>query len=243
MSAMTRTDCEVADVSRIRSIKPEFWVSEQIGECSTTARLLFIGMWNFCDDQGVHPSKYMTLKAQVFPFDSITIKEITALVAELVSVGLIQEYRVGADDFWIVTGWPKHQKIDKPSRKYPLPLAEGSPNPRGKLGEEYPPDVDVEGRGRDVESNGEIARATKAGLMIKAMREAGIAAVNPGDVRLLAMIEAGATEDEFRTAAAEASKAGKNFGYALAIIKGRREDAAKLGSLPAAQSVNHGAYV
>lgn len=31
-------------MARIRSIKPEFWVSEQIGECSTNARLTFIGL-------------------------------------------------------------------------------------------------------------------------------------------------------------------------------------------------------
>jgi len=44
-------------MARIRTIKPEFWVSEQVGECSPNARLLFIGMWNFCDDRGVHPAK------------------------------------------------------------------------------------------------------------------------------------------------------------------------------------------
>ena len=30
------------------------WTSEQIVECSPIARLLFIGMWNFCDDGGNH---------------------------------------------------------------------------------------------------------------------------------------------------------------------------------------------
>ena len=240
---MTRTDCGGADMSRIRSIKPEFWVSEQIGACSTSARLLFIGMWNFCDDQGIHPAKFMTLKAQVFPFDPITIKEITALVAELVSGGLIREYRLGEENFWIVTGWAKHQKIDKPSRKYPLPLADGSANPRREVAEEHPPDVDVEGRGRDVESNRGSASAAAAGLMAKAMRESGIAAVNPGDPRLLALIDAGVTEVECRAAAADAAKAGKGFGYVLGIIKGRRDDAAKLAGLPAAHADRREVYV
>ena len=41
-------------MARIRSIKPEFWTAEQVMECSPMARLLFIGMWNFCDDGGNH---------------------------------------------------------------------------------------------------------------------------------------------------------------------------------------------
>ena len=43
-------------MARIRSIKPQFWTSEQIADCSSNARLLFIGLWNFCDDCGVHPA-------------------------------------------------------------------------------------------------------------------------------------------------------------------------------------------
>ena len=31
-------------MARIRSIKPEFWVSEQVAECSTSARLTFVGL-------------------------------------------------------------------------------------------------------------------------------------------------------------------------------------------------------
>lgn len=41
-------------MARIRTIKPEFWTAEQVMELSRDARLLFIGMWNFCDDAGVH---------------------------------------------------------------------------------------------------------------------------------------------------------------------------------------------
>ena len=59
-------------MARIRTIKPEFWTSEQVMECSPLARLLFIGVWNFCDDAGNHPMSAKTLKALVFPGDDIT---------------------------------------------------------------------------------------------------------------------------------------------------------------------------
>jgi hypothetical protein len=105
-------------MARIRSIKPEFFTSEQIAECSTTARLLFVGLWVFCDDGGVHPASLKRLKMEVFPADCITADEIGVLVEELVNQGLIETYAVDGQEFWHVTGW-KHQKIDKPTYLYP----------------------------------------------------------------------------------------------------------------------------
>ena len=61
---------------RNRMIKSEFWTSEQIIFCSPLARLLFIGLWNFADDNGVHPASYIKIKAEVFPGDNIDIKQI-----------------------------------------------------------------------------------------------------------------------------------------------------------------------
>ena len=65
-------------MARIRTVKPEFWTSEQIVECDPVARLLFIGMWNFADDHGVLPYAPMTFKIQVFPgsaFDTCAIAQ------------------------------------------------------------------------------------------------------------------------------------------------------------------------
>lgn len=108
-----------AFMGRIRTIKPEFWVSEQVVECSPNARLLFIGMWNFCDDGGNHPASPKSLKMQVFPGDDFTVTYISDLIDELKNQRLIAEY-TGNDgkNYWHVTGW-HHQKIDRPSFKYP----------------------------------------------------------------------------------------------------------------------------
>ena len=131
-------------MARIRTIKPEFWTSEQIVECSPIARLLSIGMWNFCDDGGNHPASAKTLKMQIFPGDDIAISQIEALVAELVDAGLLSEYLAEGRRYWNVTGW-KHQKIERPSYKYPRPLADNSPNDRRQLDARHPP----EGKGRE----------------------------------------------------------------------------------------------
>ncbi len=108
-------------MSRIRTIKPEFWTSEQIMECSPLARLAFIGMWNFCDDNGVHPASCKTLKAEVFPGDDLTASNVQELVNELLRQQLIATFLADSRPWWVVTGW-HHQLINRPSKsRYPLP--------------------------------------------------------------------------------------------------------------------------
>lgn len=104
---------------RNRMIKPEFWISEQVLNCSPMARLLFIGIWNFSDDNGVHPAAYKKLKAEIFPTDDCSIKEIQSWVSELMQQGLLNEYTVTDKTYWIVTGWGKHQTIKYPTYIYP----------------------------------------------------------------------------------------------------------------------------
>ena len=107
-------------MARIRSIKPELWTSEQITDVSPLARLLFIGMFNFCDDAGIHPASAKRLKLEVFPADDILQAQILRMIDELVTVGLLMEYEVDGEQYWQVTGW-HHQKIDQPTYKYPRP--------------------------------------------------------------------------------------------------------------------------
>jgi len=118
-------------MARIRTIKPDFFTSEQISECSRDARLLFIGIWNFCDDAGIHPVSYKQLKMQIFPGDDCLIDEIKGWVDELLREKLLIEYEVSSKRYWQVTGW-HHQRIEKPSFKYPNPSVINSTTNDGK---------------------------------------------------------------------------------------------------------------
>jgi len=100
-------------MARIRTIKPEFWTNEQVMECSTNARLLFIGMWNFCDDDGRISFSCKQLKAQIFPADDISSESIRGMIDELSTNGLIICYEVENKHYLQVTGW-HHQRIDRP---------------------------------------------------------------------------------------------------------------------------------
>ena len=108
-------------MARIRTIKPEFWASEQVMSLSLLARLAFIGLWNFCDDGGNHPASVKTFKAKVFPSDDLSAADMQRFVEELMEQALITLYQVGGKAYWHVTGWDRHQRIDKPTFKHPTP--------------------------------------------------------------------------------------------------------------------------
>ena len=41
-------------MARKRMIDPKFWTDDKIIEMEPICRLLFIGIWNFADDKGLH---------------------------------------------------------------------------------------------------------------------------------------------------------------------------------------------
>jgi uncharacterized protein YdaU (DUF1376 family) len=78
---------------------------------------------------------------------------------------------------------------------------------------------------------------TAAGAVCKAMRQAGLQQTNPGDPRLLAMLQQGATLDEFVGLATEAAKATppKGWAWVLVTLQNRRTEAAAITLAPPVQ--------
>ena len=169
-------------MARIRTIKPEFWTAEQVMELSRDARLLFVGMWNFCDDQGVHPAALKTLKAEVFPGDDITGDDVKRMIDEIIAQGLLCEFEHENRRWWHVTGW-KHQLINRPTpsryprppRIAPPPLAAGPDGTSGKgLDEQFQPATQTEKRVDCVTTHGgltEDSRRTHGGLTEDSLQE------------------------------------------------------------------------
>lgn len=106
-------------MARIRTIKPEFWTSEQVMNCSLPARLMFIGMWNFADDKGRMTLSEKKIKAQIFPSDDLSFMDIHGMLLELSKNDLVTLYDVDNVEYIQINGW-KHQRIDKPQKsRYP----------------------------------------------------------------------------------------------------------------------------
>jgi hypothetical protein len=156
-------------MARIRNIKPDFWTDEKLVELEPWERLLFIGIWNFVDDEGFMPYSPKRIKMQVFPGDSL---EVSRGVQSLISIGAITLYDSEAGKILKVTNWSKHQKVSNPSpSKYrslelsvdttePLESAEPAPEPVANSPKSTEPSREVHTEGeREGGRNKDLSRS------------------------------------------------------------------------------------
>ena len=107
-------------MARNRMIKKEFWTSEQIMNLPIEARLLFIGMWNQADDNGILKISPMQLKAQIFPCDTeIDIDTIKSYLNQINQQKLIvfnEKTEKEDQDLIRIRKCAEHQRIDRPTK-------------------------------------------------------------------------------------------------------------------------------
>ncbi len=124
---------------RIRTIKPEFWRSEDIAALSIEDRLLFIGLWSYVEDNGVGRDEPQLIQCDLYPLDTFTEASVRTHggLMRLSQQGLITRYE-GPDGrrYLQINSWDKHQKINRPSKpRFPqynaenCTLTEGSVSP------------------------------------------------------------------------------------------------------------------
>lgn len=135
-------------MARIRTIKPEFFTSEDIVNLSPMARLLYIATWCEADKEGRLVWKPMTFKLRYFPGDSCDIK---ALCDELVASGLVRLY---GDGLAHIPQFSKHQHVNPRESASTLPQPEERRNPtRGdasaRVNSEIDPQGGREGKGKE----------------------------------------------------------------------------------------------
>ena len=104
---------------RIRTIKPEFWRSEDIAALSIEDRLLFIGLWSYVEDNGVGRDEPQLIQCDLYPLDTFTEASLRTHggLTRLSQQGLITRYE-GPDGrrYLQINSWDKHQKINRPSK-------------------------------------------------------------------------------------------------------------------------------
>lgn len=117
---------------RIRSIKPEFWRSQDVSSLDWPTRLLFIGLWSYVDDNGVGVDREALIAADLFADDLArdprdTLATVSRGLQTLSERGQIIRYSVGAKRYIEIANWERHQKIDKPGKeRYPRSNSENA---------------------------------------------------------------------------------------------------------------------
>lgn len=109
-------------MARIRTIKPEFWEDEKLAKLPVQARLLFIGTWNFADDNGVLLANPVLMKSHIFPYEDIGISTISEWIDMLVENGMLIRTTYNGKDYLVIRKFLIHQKINRKSIRINIPL-------------------------------------------------------------------------------------------------------------------------
>jgi hypothetical protein len=99
-------------MARIRTIKPEFFLHEELAELPPLHRLLFIGLWTLADRHGRLQDRPKRIKAEVLPYDSA---DVARMLDRLSEAGFIVRYQVGVGSegrFIAIPGFATHQRIN-----------------------------------------------------------------------------------------------------------------------------------
>lgn len=102
-------------MSRIRTIKPKTWDDVKFSRLSRDSRLLYIAMWNFCDDLGVIIGDHIWIKSKVFPYDNIQMQQFEKWILELVKLGFISPLSYRQEGFYYLPNLTRHQVINRPN--------------------------------------------------------------------------------------------------------------------------------
>lgn len=119
---------------RIRTTKPEFWRSDDIDALCLADRLLFVGLWNYVDDEGRGVDKAAAIAADLFAGDlerdpTEASVRVHGGLKRLHAAGLIDRYEVDGRRFLAVVTFHKHQRINRPTpSRLPAPTS-GNPIP------------------------------------------------------------------------------------------------------------------
>ncbi|MFI8483783.1 hypothetical protein [Streptomyces rubrogriseus] len=104
-------------MARIRTIKPEAFVSESLAAVSLTAERTFFGLLTQADDQGRHRDHAAIIAGQLWVLrPEHTPGAVEHDLAQLADAGLICRYKGPGDKRYLhIVTWRQHQKINRPS--------------------------------------------------------------------------------------------------------------------------------
>ena len=96
-------------MARIRTIKPEFFTSEDIVSLTPLARLFYVSLWCESDREGRLEWKPRTFKLRYLPGDDCDINK---LGEELIEAGLVVLYEVDGKLYAEIPSFTRHQVIN-----------------------------------------------------------------------------------------------------------------------------------
>lgn len=114
-------------MARIRTIKPDAFLSESLSHVPRGTRWTFAGLWTYADDKGRARDDARLIKAALYPLDeTVTLDDVAHDLRILAGIGGICRYVVEGRNYLHMPNW-EHQKINRPTpaKSPPCPVHEG----------------------------------------------------------------------------------------------------------------------
>lgn len=116
----------MAGPGRIRTVKPEFFLSEELFDLEQTSalpvRVAFAGLFTQADRDGLFRWRPRQLKATIIPYDDADFEDV---LRWLCVGGFVGCYEVDGDRFGCVLTFAKHQVVNNKERASELPAPDG----------------------------------------------------------------------------------------------------------------------
>ena len=94
-------------MARIRTIKPEFFLSEDIGSLTVNARLLYVALWCQVDREGRGRFNRVALMAHCMPYE---MDRFDSCFNELIDTGLVRRYEAEEKKYFDIPTFTEHQR-------------------------------------------------------------------------------------------------------------------------------------
>lgn len=134
-------------MARIRSIKPDFFLDEELAALDPLDRLTFIGLWTQADKSGRLEDRPTRLQVQILPYDKGTFRE---RLCRLAAGGFIVRYEVDGHKYIWIRTFDKHQRPHHTEAESCIPRYEGEVTVIQPLEHGNMPDSQgMEGKGRE----------------------------------------------------------------------------------------------
>jgi uncharacterized phage protein (TIGR02220 family) len=180
-------------MARIRTIKPEFFTSEDVIALQPYARLLFIALWCEADREGRLLWKPQTFKIRYLPADTV---DISSLCEEIVTRKLVRLYGNGLA---FIPSFSTHQHVNPRESASRLSAPAKTKNDASSASESRVSNLQVgrEGKERDIHASYDAAQSIleylnkKAGKAFRAVK-ANLSVIN-------ARLTEGASVDECKS--------------------------------------------
>ncbi len=109
-------------MGRIRTIKPEFFLDDDLAKLHPLTRLLFIGLWCIADRDGRLEDKPQRIKVQILPYDKHDVEVELDILAKM---GFIIRYSVEGFKYIQVSSFSKHQRVHHTEKESSIPPCNG----------------------------------------------------------------------------------------------------------------------